>query len=92
MGAQGSVDVQVQCEAGWPLSKFVEDAAWSTVDASVKQRVAVKVLGACVVAEACGVELGDVGEGSFVVEGVGGGSVGDLVEALDGGECGVVLS
>ncbi|CAE7938282.1 unnamed protein product, partial [Symbiodinium sp. KB8] len=92
VGVQSSVGVQVQCKAGWPLSKFVEDAAWSTVDASVKQRVAVKVLGACAVAEACGVELGDVGVGSFVVEGVGGGSVGDLVEALDGGGCEVVLS
>ena len=91
LGVRSSLSVQVQCKAGWPLSKFVEDAAWHSVDESVKQRVCAMVLGVCAVAEMCGVELGGVGVRSFVVEGVGSGSVGDLVDALDVGGCEVVL-
>ena len=84
--------MQVQCEAGWPLRVFLEDEAWGDVGLDVKQRVAVKVLGVCAVAEACRVSLSGVGVGSFVVVGVGSGSVGDLVGALDWGGCEVVLS
>ena len=92
VGVRSSVMVQVQCEAGWPLRVFLEDEAWSDVGMEVKQRVAVSVLGVCAVAEACGVDLRGMGVGSFVVVGVGSGSVGDLVGALDGGGCEVVLS
>ncbi|CAE7936814.1 unnamed protein product, partial [Symbiodinium sp. KB8] len=51
VGERSTVEVQVQCEQGWPLSMFVEDEAWSDVGLQVKQRVAMRVLGACAVAE-----------------------------------------
>ena len=92
LGETSTVMVQVQCEQGWPLNAFLCDMAWDDVELEVKEQVCVKVLGACAAAEACGVSLDGVGVGSFVVVGVGSGSVGDLVVALDGGGCEVVLS
>ena len=84
LGVRSDVVVQAQCERGWPLGAFVDDEAWQDVGLEMKQRVCLKVLGACAVVEACGVEVGRLCLGSFVVVGVETGSVAALAEALDG--------
>ena len=91
LGLSSAFDLQVQCEKGWPLSMFVRDAAWSDVRADVKQQLCLKVLGACAVAEACGVSLHKLSAGSFVVVGVLSASVPELVESLERGTCEVLL-
>ena len=92
LGETSTVMVQVRCEQGWPLRAFLEDEGWGDVGLEVKQRVAVRVLGVCAVAEASGMGLEGVGVGSFVVVGVGSGSVGDLEAALIAARCEIVLS
>lgn len=90
-GLTSEVTVQVHCEAGWPLGQVVRDEAWPDVEQRDRECLAKQVLAVCAAAEACGVALGGVDVGSFVVVGVPSCAVGDFMSALKAGSCQVLL-
>ena len=91
IGPVTDISIQLHCEKCWPLSNFLDDEAWEDVGQQDRERLCMRLLSACALAEACDVDLTGVTSRAFVISGVATCSVSDLLLSLEAGQCQVLL-